>query len=83
MGANAAVKCKQVIDHLEILLGIEAVVAAQAFELGGATATSPALQEVVKGLRKTVPTVTDDVVLQPYLEAGKHFIAETSPPQIG
>lgn len=82
MGANAAVKCKQVLDHLEILLGIEAVVAAQAFELGGTTPTSSKLQSVVATLRETIPAVTNDVILEPLLSAGKRFVSETPPPAV-
>lgn len=82
MGANAAVKCKQVIDHLEILLGIEAVVAAQAYELGGTTPTSSKLQSVVATLRETIPAVTNDVILEPLLSAGKRFVSETPPPAV-
>jgi histidine ammonia-lyase len=81
MGANAAVKAMEVCQNVETLLGIEAVVAAQAFELGGSGKTSSQLQTVFDRIRRDVPLVTDDVFLQPLLASGRKVIVQSTPPE--
>lgn len=80
MGANAAVKAKQVLENVECILGIELMNACQAIELRLPEKTSPILQHVFESFRKTVPFVDNDVYLRPLMEASVAFIRGTNAP---
>ena len=54
MGANAAVKCKRVIDNVERILAIELLNAAQAMEFRRPEKSSAAIESVIKEYRKWV-----------------------------
>jgi histidine ammonia-lyase len=54
MGANAATKCKRVIDNVEKVLAIELLTAIQALEFRRPLKTSPELEDIVSAFRKEV-----------------------------
>jgi histidine ammonia-lyase len=54
MGANAATKCKRVVDNVEKVLAIELLTAVQALEFRRPLKTSPMLEEIVTAFRKEV-----------------------------
>ena len=54
MGANAATKCKRVVDNVEKVLAIELLTAVQALEFRRPLKTSAALEEIVNAFRKEV-----------------------------
>lgn len=76
MGANAAVKCLQVVLNTEKVLAIELFNAAQALEFRRPLNTSPALENLVAELRKTVPQVSDDVVMHDLMEQSRRFVRQ-------
>ena len=63
MGANAATKCKRVVDNVEKVLAIELLSAVQALEFRRPLKTSPMLEEIVNAFRKKVSFNEADRVL--------------------
>ncbi|HMC98870.1 MAG TPA: aromatic amino acid lyase, partial [Ferruginibacter sp.] len=63
MGANAAVKCKRVVDNLEKVLAIELFTAAQALEFRRPMKSSENLESVVAAYRKQVSFNEADRIL--------------------
>ena len=63
MGANAATKCKRVVDNLEKILAIELLTAVQALEFRRPLKTSPMLEEIVTAFRKEVSFNEADRIL--------------------
>lgn len=63
MGANAATKCKRVVDNVEKVLAIELLTAVQALEYRRPLKTSPALEKIVTAFRKEVSFNESDRVL--------------------
>ena len=74
MGANAAVKARTVIDNTERILAIELLNAAQALEFRRPMKTSDLLEELVEGLRKTVPFVQEDAVMYRLMDDSLNYI---------
>lgn len=73
MGANAATKCKRVVDNLWNILAIELMTAAQAWdmrELKKASATS----KLVGAYRELVPFLKDDRFLSKDIATTKDFL---------
>lgn len=64
MGANAATKCKRVIDNVEEVLAIELLTAIQALEFRRPLKTSPALEAIVTEFRKEVSFNDADRVMR-------------------
>ena len=54
MGANAATKCKRVLDNLEKILAIELLTAAQAMDLRRPMRTSAYLEKILEAYREIV-----------------------------
>lgn len=54
MGANAATKCKRVVDNVEKVLAIELLTAAQALEFRRPLKSSPAIEKLMSAFRKEV-----------------------------
>ncbi|HAN65095.1 MAG TPA: histidine ammonia-lyase [Chitinophagaceae bacterium] len=54
MGANAATKCKRVVDNLEKVLAIELMIAVQALEFRRPLQSSAALEKIVASYRNEV-----------------------------
>lgn len=55
MGANAATKCKRVVDNLERILAIELLTAAQALDFRRPLRSSPEVEKLHADFRKLVP----------------------------
>jgi histidine ammonia-lyase len=79
MGANAATKCKRVIDNLEKILAIELLSAVQAIEFKRPAHSSSQLEAVITAFRKQVPFVEVDRVLHNDLNLAVKFIATDWP----
>lgn len=54
MGANAATKCKRILDNLERILAIELFTAAQALDLRRPMRSSPYLEKLIEAYREKV-----------------------------
>jgi histidine ammonia-lyase len=63
MGANAATKCKRVVDNVEKVLAIELLTAMQALEFRRPLKTSPSLEKIVTAFRKEVAFNDADRIL--------------------
>lgn len=63
MGANAATKCKRVVDNVEKVLAIELLTAVQALEFRRPLKTSAVLEEIVSAFRKEVSFNEADRIL--------------------
>lgn len=75
MGANAAVKCLEVADHVRILLGIELMGASQALYFRQPLQTSPEQAAWLAAFRERVPLIQEDRILQPDIAAAADFLA--------
>jgi len=76
MGANAATKCKRVVDNLEKILAIELLTAVQALEFRRPATTSPQLEAVITAFRKEIPFNEIDRVLHDDLKLAIEFISK-------
>jgi histidine ammonia-lyase len=74
MGSIAARKAAQVVEHVEQVLAIEAVAAAQALEFRGVERAAPAVRAARGRVREAVPPLTADRVLSADLAAGRHIV---------
>lgn len=63
MGANAATKCKRVVDNVEKVLAIELLTAVQALEFRRPLKTSSVLEEIIAAFRKEVSFNEADRIL--------------------
>lgn len=73
MGANAATKCKKVVDNLQTILAIELFTASQAISFLPAK-TSPFLSSFLQSFREEVSLVTEDRVLHHDIVNASSFI---------
>ncbi|MBO4475694.1 MAG: histidine ammonia-lyase [Bacteroidales bacterium] len=80
MGANSATKLMRVVDNVETVLAIELFNAAQALEFRRPLHTSPELEGVIAGLRKTVPFLEEDTYMSPLIHNAIDFIHNTLAP---
>jgi histidine ammonia-lyase len=76
MGANAATKCKRVVDNLEKILAIELLTAVQALEFRRPATTSPQLEAVITAFRNEIPFNEIDRVLHNDLKLAIEFISK-------
>jgi len=74
MGANAATKCKKIVDNLQTILAIELFTASQALSFGNGK-TSPFLESMVGLFRQEVSIVQEDRVLHYDIANASKFIA--------
>ena len=74
MGANAATKCKRVVDNVEKVLAIELLTAVQALEFRRPLKSSPAIEEIVTAFRKEVSFNDADRILQVDMMKAIEFI---------
>jgi histidine ammonia-lyase len=74
MGANAGIKCLQIMKNTYSVLGIELMNAAQAWDFRRNKQTSPLLTQMFESYRKHVPFVAEDCVLQPLMQRSEEFI---------
>ncbi|MGL4599561.1 MAG: histidine ammonia-lyase [Bacteroidia bacterium] len=74
MGANAAVKCREVIINTQRVLAIELMNASQAMEFRRPLKTSPKLEKLVTEFRKSVSFVDKDRMLYRDMESALQFV---------
>ena len=74
MGANAATKCKRVVDNVEKVLAIELLTAVQALEFRRPLKTSPSLEKIVTAFRKEVSFNESDRILHGDMMKAVEFI---------
>ena len=74
MGANAATKCKRVIDNVEKVLAIELLTAAQALEFRRPLKSSAIVEEVISAFRKEVSFNEADRILRDDMMKAVAFI---------
>ncbi len=74
MGANAATKCKRVVDNVEKVLAIELLTAVQALEFRRPLKTSAILEKIVVDFRKEVSFNKADRILHDDMIKAMEFI---------
>jgi len=74
MGANAATKCKRVVDNVEKVLAIELLTAVQALEYRRPLKTSAALERIVTAFRKEISFNEADRILHEDMVKAVEFI---------
>ena len=74
MGANAAVKCKRVIDNVEKILAVELLTAVQALEFRRPLKTSAVLEEIVTAFRKVISFNEADRIVHDDMMKAVEFI---------
>ena len=75
MAAHGARRLSQMVANLNVILGVEAMCAAQGVEFRAPLVTSAPLQAVLARLRQDVATLGDDRYLAPDLAACANLIA--------
>ena len=79
MGANAATKCKRVIDNVEKVLAIELLTAVQALEFRRPLKSSPLIEQVIEDFRRQVSFIDADRILREDMMKAVAFIQEYPP----
>ena len=74
MGANSATKLLKVVENLNTVLAIELFNASQAIHFREPARTSERLNEVLNEFRNSVPVLTEDRTMAPYIRKAKDFI---------
>ncbi len=74
MGANAATKCKRVVDNVEKVLAIELLIAAQALEFRRPLKSSVAIENCIAAFRKVVSFNESDRLLRDDMVKAVDFI---------
>ncbi len=74
MAAHGARRLFRMIDNLNVILGVEAICAAQGIDFRAPLPTSTPLQKVVARLRQDVATLGDDRYLAPDLAAAARLV---------
>ena len=74
MGSISGVKLLEVISNVERVLGIELLVAAQAFEFRRPRRTSSELEELISEYRKEINFIEEDQVLNELIDRSLLFI---------
>jgi histidine ammonia-lyase len=76
MAAHAAYRLRRMTRNLSVILGVEAICAAQGIEARAPLETSRPLREAVAALRAVVPSLGADRYMAPDLEAAATLIRE-------
>ena len=76
MAAHGAVRLGKMVQNLNVILGVEAICAAQGIDFRAPLQTSTPLQGVVARLRQDVATLGDDRYLAPDLAAAARLVAD-------
>ena len=63
MGANAATKCKRVIDNVEKVLAIELITAVQALHFRRPLKSSPLIEQMIAQFQQVIPFNDADRIL--------------------
>jgi len=74
MGANAAVKCVQILENLEKILGIELFNAAQAITFRKPLKSSPKIEELLQYYRQSVPFIENDATMYDKMHESIAFV---------
>ncbi len=74
MAAHGARRLMRMNANLSVILGVEALCAAQGIEARAPLATSPALQSVMAAIRERVPALGQDRYMAPDLEAAASLV---------
>ena len=74
MGANAATKCKRVVDNVEKILAIELLTAVQAIDFKRPLKTSAYLEEIISAFRKEISFNKADRILHTDMMKAVEFI---------
>ncbi|RFP89812.1 histidine ammonia-lyase [Rhodobacteraceae bacterium 63075] len=74
MAAHGARRLLRMNANLSVILGVEALCAAQGIEARAPLATSPALQSVMGAIRECVPALGQDRYMAPDLEAAASLV---------
>ena len=75
MAAHAARRLERMNANLNVILGVEAMCAAQGVEFRAPLKTSPTLQTAMAHIRAAVPTVKEDRFLAPDIASSAELIA--------
>ncbi|MCR9178001.1 MAG: histidine ammonia-lyase [Alphaproteobacteria bacterium] len=78
MAAHAAMRLRRMNANLNVILGVEAMCAAQGIEFRAPLRTSPALIQVMAAIRDRIASVTTDRFMAPDMEASATMIADGS-----
>jgi histidine ammonia-lyase len=78
MGANAAIKCFQVVNNSEKVIAIELLNAAQALEFRRPKQSSAIIEELMVAYRKAVPFLVKDDLLHEHMLQSRQFIRNYS-----
>ena len=76
MGMTAAMKALRVVEFAELVLGIEALCAAQGLDLRAPRKPGLALIPIHESFRTRVPHLSEDTVLQPLIVEAAAWITE-------
>ena len=74
MGANAATKCKRVVENVQRILAIELFNASQALEFRRPLQSSPIIESIIMEYRKLVPFVDADKIMYTEMEKSVEFL---------
>jgi histidine ammonia-lyase len=74
MAAHGAVRLGKMVENLNVILGVEAMCAAQGVEFRAPLKTSKPLQAVIERLRRDVATMGDDRYMANDLRAAANLI---------
>lgn len=79
MGANAAVKCLEVLQNVESILAFELMTAARAMEFRNKSEQSPALAKLLSDFRAALPHNPNDSYLHADMEKARMFFGQFNP----
>lgn len=79
MGANAATKCKRVVDNVEKILAIELLTAVQALEFRRPLKTSKKLEDIIEAFRKEILFNQEDRILHDDMIKSVNFLRNYYP----
>jgi histidine ammonia-lyase len=74
MAAHGARRLMRMVDNLGVILGVEALCAAQGIEARAPLVTSPRLQAALRAIRAKVPPLESDRYMAPDLDAASALI---------
>ena len=78
MGANAATKCKRIVDNVEKVLAIELLTAAQALEFRRPKRSSEKVEQILTAFRKEISFNDADRILHYDMMKAVEFLRNTS-----
>jgi histidine ammonia-lyase len=74
MGANAAVKCLEVVENVQSVLAIELLNACQALHLRGIEKVSSSVKKLYTDYRRSIPALEHDQEMYPLIAESKRFL---------